>query len=151
VDLAKSFDTVWVKGLLYKLTVLNLLSYLVKNISLHLDCRRSKRPSSQPHPHVACGMEWPWDNSSPLCCLFYVNDIPTPSHRVELANYADEKALVGTSRSSSLVFFYLEAYLRRLERWLRDWRIAINVSKIIAVLFVNATRRIQNPRAVQFL
>jgi hypothetical protein len=32
---AKAFNTVWVKGLLYKLTVLSFTSYLVKNISLN--------------------------------------------------------------------------------------------------------------------
>jgi hypothetical protein len=33
LDVAKAFDTVWVKGLFYKLTVLNFPSYLVKTIS----------------------------------------------------------------------------------------------------------------------
>jgi hypothetical protein len=39
LDMAKAFDTIWVKGLLYKLTVLNFPSYLVKTISSYLDCR----------------------------------------------------------------------------------------------------------------
>jgi hypothetical protein len=39
LDVAKAFNTVWVKGLLYKLTVLNFPSYLVKTISSYLDCR----------------------------------------------------------------------------------------------------------------
>jgi hypothetical protein len=54
-------------------------------------------------------------------------------------------------RTTRLLVKYLEAFLGRLERWLRDWRIAINVSKITALLFVKAARRIQKPRAVQFL
>jgi hypothetical protein len=52
LDVAKAFDTVWVKGLLYKLTILNFPSYLMKTISQTLTAVRSKRPSSQPHPHV---------------------------------------------------------------------------------------------------
>jgi hypothetical protein len=44
----------------------------------------------------------------------------------------------------------MEAYLGRLERWLRDWMIAINVWKSTAALLVKAARRIQKPRAVQF-
>jgi hypothetical protein len=43
---------------------------------------------------------------------------------------------------------HLEAYLCRLEHWLRDRRISINVSKSTAMLF---TRRIQRPRPVHFL
>jgi hypothetical protein len=39
MDVDKAFDTVWVKGLLYKLTVLHFPSYLVKTISPYLDSR----------------------------------------------------------------------------------------------------------------
>jgi hypothetical protein len=65
---------------------------------------------------------------SPLLFSLYVNDIITPSRHVELAQYADDTALVATSRSPSLLVGYLEAYLGRPERWLRDWRIDIKVS-----------------------
>jgi hypothetical protein len=43
-DLAKTFDIVWVKVLLYKLTVLSFPSYLVKTISSCLDCRMFQTP-----------------------------------------------------------------------------------------------------------
>jgi hypothetical protein len=88
---------------------------------------------------------------SPVLFSLYVNDIPTPSHHVELTRYADDTAVVATSRSSSLLLGYLEAYLVRLERWLWNWKFAINTSKSTAVLFVKAARSIQEPRAVQFL
>jgi hypothetical protein len=88
---------------------------------------------------------------SPMLFSLYVNDIMTPSRHVELAQYADDTALVATSRIPSLLVGYLVDYLGRLERWLRDWRIAINVSKSTDVLFVKAARRIQKPRAVLFL
>jgi hypothetical protein len=81
----------------------------------------------------------------------YVNDIPTPSRYVELAQYADDTAVAATSRSPSLLVGYLEAYLGRLEHWLRDWRIAIIVSKSTAVIFVKAARRFRKPRPVEFL
>jgi hypothetical protein len=88
--------------------------------------------------------------SSVLLSL-YVNDIPTPSRRVYLAQYADDTALVATSRSPSLLVRYMEAYLGRLEHWQRDRRITINMSKSTAVLFVHAARRIQKPRQCYFL
>jgi hypothetical protein len=68
----------------------------------------------------------------------YVNDMPT-SHHVQLALSADDTALMATSRSPSLIFNYLEAYLCRLEHWLRDWR----------MLFTR--RRSQRPRPILFL
>jgi hypothetical protein len=55
------------------------------------------------------------------------------------------------SRMPTLLVGYLEAYLGRLERCRRDWRLAINVSKSIALIFVSAARRIQKPKAVHFL
>jgi hypothetical protein len=46
---------------------------------------------------------------------------------------------------------YQEAYLGRLDLWLRNWRIAINVSKSMAVLFTKAAKGDWRPRPVQFL
>jgi hypothetical protein len=74
--------------------------------------------------------------------------MPTPSRHVEVL-YADDTALVATSRICSLLGNYLEAYLCKLEHWLWDWRISINVSKSTAMVFT--TRRIQSPRLIQFL
>jgi hypothetical protein len=39
----------------------------------------------------------------------------------------------------------MESYLIDLERWLREWRIDMNVSKSTAVLFTKAGRRIPKP------
>jgi hypothetical protein len=85
---------------------------------------------------------------SPVLFSLYVNDMTAPSHHVELALYADDAALIATSRSPLLLVSYLETYLNRLELWLRDWRIAINVSKSTAVLLAKTTRCIQRPRPV---
>jgi hypothetical protein len=77
--------------------------------------------------------------------------MPDPSCHVELALYADNMAIIATSRKSALLIGYLETYLSDLERWLREWRIAINVSKSNAILFAKAAWRIPRPRLVQFL
>jgi hypothetical protein len=67
LHVTKAFGTVWVEGLLYKLTILNFPSYLVKTFIFIT--ARSKRPSNQPLPHVVpCGLEWPRADSSPPCC-----------------------------------------------------------------------------------
>jgi hypothetical protein len=44
LDLAKAFNTVWIEGLLYKLTILNLPSYLVHTISSYLRGRTFEEP-----------------------------------------------------------------------------------------------------------
>jgi hypothetical protein len=67
--------------------------------------------------------------------------MPSPSHHVELALYADD-----TARRPALLVKYLETYLSALERWLSKWRIAINVSKSSAMLFVKTGRRVPQLR-----
>ena len=69
-----------------------------------------------------------------------------PSCHVELALYADDTTIIVTSRKPMLLVSYLEAYLSNLQRWLSEWRIAINVSKSSAIIFARAGRRFIQPR-----
>jgi len=46
----------------------------------------------------------------------YVNDMPSPSHHVELALYADDTDMIATSRKPTLLTSYLESYLNELQR-----------------------------------
>jgi hypothetical protein len=76
----------------------------------------------------------------------YVNNMPFPSRHVELAVCADDTAVIATFRKPALLVSLLESYLAELELWLRKWRITMNVSKSMAMLFTR--RRIQTPRPV---
>ena len=76
----------------------------------------------------------------------YVNDIPVPSLHAELALKADNTTVIATSRKTALFVSYLESFLAALELCLRNWRITINVSKSMAMLFT--CWRIQTPRSV---
>ena len=80
-DLAKAFDSVWIEGLLFKLTILEFPSYLVKLVTSYLhsrtivavfqavtsSCRLMRAGVAQ------VGV------ISPVLFSLYVNDIPTPS------------------------------------------------------------------------
>ena len=65
---------------------------------------------------------------TPILFSLYVNVMPSPSHHVYLALYADDTAIIPTSRKLTMLVSYLESYLNELQRWLSEWRIAINVS-----------------------
>jgi hypothetical protein len=146
LDVAKAFDTVWVKGLLYKLTILKFQFYLAKIISSYLDYRTYQTSFQSATCQSMLAGVTQGGLVSPVQLSLYVCDIPTPSGHVELAKYAEDMALVATSRSPSLLVCYLLAYHRRLGHWLWDWRLAINVSKKTAVVFDKAARSIQKPR-----
>jgi hypothetical protein len=129
LDVAKAFDTEWVDGVLYKLTNLNFPSYLVKTISSYLKGRTfeaSFQTATSTTRRMRAGVAQ--GGITPVLFSLYVNDMPTPSRHVELALYADDTAVIGTSRQTALLVKYLETYLSDRERYLSEWRIAINVS-----------------------
>jgi len=105
---------------------------------------RSVLPNSHIHQSSHAGWRSSWWNF-PVLFSLYVKDMPSPSRDVELDLYADDTAIIATSRQPALLVKYLETYLSDLERWLSKWRIAINVSKSSAMLFAKTGRRIQNP------
>ena len=150
LDVAKANDTVWIDGLLYKLTLLNFPSYIVLIISSYL--RRPDVRSVVPDGHVISSWHESWGGSggliSPVLFSLYVNDMLSPSHHVELALYADDTAIIATSRIPTMLVSYLESYLNDLQRWLSESRIAINVSKSTAIIFARAGRRFIQPRPV---
>jgi len=78
----------------------------------------------------------------------YVNNMPSPSHHVELALYSDT-AIIATSSKPTLLVSYMESYLNYLQRWLSELRIDINVSKSTAKIFARAGRRFIQPRPVK--
>jgi hypothetical protein len=148
LDVVKAFDTVWVDGLAYKLMALNFPSYLVKTIHSYLQCRTfeaSLQAATTSHPGMRAAVAQ-GGLVSPVLFSLYVNDMPVPSHYVELALYADDTAVITTSRKPALLVSYPESYLAEIELWLRKWRIAIIVSKSMAMLFTR--RRIQTHRPV---
>lgn len=79
----------------------------------------------------------------------YVNDMPLPSRHVDLALYAGNTTVIATSRLPALLVKYLETYLSVRERWLRERRFTLIVSKSTAVFFAKADRRIQTLRPVE--
>jgi hypothetical protein len=149
-DVDKAFDTVWIDGLLYKLTLLNFPSYIVHTIQSYPKYRtfeasfQTVTSSRRIMPVVVAqgGL------ISPVLFSLYVNDMLSHSHHVELAFNADDTHIIATSRKPTLLGSYLEAYVNNLQRWLTEWRIAINVSKSTAIIFACAGRRFIQPRPV---
>jgi len=135
--MAKAFDTVWIDGLLYKLTLLNFPSYIVHTTSSYLRDRTfevSFQMATSSRRGMRAGLAQGGLISPVLFCL-YVNNMPPPSHHFKLALYTDNTAIIATSHMPTLLVSYLESYLNDLQQWLSEWRIAINVSKSTAIIF----------------
>jgi len=120
LDVDKALDTVWVEGLLYKLTVLHFPLYLVHIISSYLRSRTfeaSFLTATSSRLGMRAGVAQ-GGFISPVLFNLYVNDMPKPSHHVELALYAEDTAIIATSRTPVLLVSFLQSYLSHLERWL---------------------------------
>ena len=113
----EAFDTVWIDGLLYKLTLHKFLSYIVQTISFHLK-DRTFEASFQTATSSRLGMRNGVAQGgliSPVLSSLYVNDMRPHSHYVELALYAEDTAIIATSRKMTLLVSYLETYLNDIQ------------------------------------
>jgi hypothetical protein len=100
LDVAKAFDTAWVDGLAYTLMALKFPSYLVKTIQSYLRSRTfeaSFQAATSSHRQMRARVAQ-GGFISPVLFSLYVNDIHVPSRHVELALYADDTAVIATSR-----------------------------------------------------
>jgi len=148
-DRSEPMAVVWIDSLLYKLTLLNFPSYLFIKIPSYLQGQTfeaSFQTATSSHRGMWAGVVQ-GELISPVLFSLYANDMPSPSHHVELPLYKDYTAITATSRKPTLLVRYLESYLD-LRRWLGEWRIAINISKSTAIIFARAGRRFIQPRPV---
>jgi len=81
LDVVKAFDTVWIDGLLYRLTLLNLAYYIVHTICSYLR-GRTFEASFQTVTSFRRGMRAGVAQGgliSPVLFSLYINDMPSPS------------------------------------------------------------------------
>jgi hypothetical protein len=150
LDVYKTFDTVWIDGFLYKLTLLNFPSYILPTISSYLRSRTFEA-SFETATSSGRGMRAGVAQGGLICPVLFslfVN-MSSPSNHVELALFADDTAVKATSRMPTRLVSYLESYINDLQRWLSEWRITINVSKSSAITLAGAGRRFIQPRPVK--
>jgi len=91
LDVAKAFDTVWIDSLLYNLTLLNLPSYTVHTISSYLRGRTFEASFQTASRRGMRAGVAQGGLISPVLLSLYVKDMPSTSHHVDLALYADER------------------------------------------------------------
>lgn len=136
LDIAQAFDRVWHQGLIYKLIKYNFPLYLIQTIQSYLSDR-----SFEVHHGSAISTTRLIEAGVPQGSILgptlfnlFINDLPqTP--QISLSLYADDTALVAQSLNGSLATKYLQTALDNLEEYYERWRIKINVSKSVAVLF----------------
>ena len=142
-DIAKAFDKVWHKGLIYKLYQLGVPDRLVVILRDFLSNRtfryRIDGTLSSAHP-IKAGVPQ-GSVLSPILFTLYTSDIPKNKH-VQLALFADDTAIYCSGRSPAAIVRHLQAYCNTLGVWTRLWRIELHPDKSQAILFSSPRRRL---------
>ena len=139
LDIEKAYDTVWIYGLLYKLIVFKLPTYLLfifkaflegRSFSFHLNEALSY-PKTTP-----AGLLQGAVLSTTLFAL-HISDMPHHSHTL-LALYADDTAILAQSWRTDTIVNRLTHATSMLLRYFTKWKLQVNIHKTEAILF---TRR----------
>jgi hypothetical protein len=136
LDIEKAYDTVWINGLLYKLILFKLPTYLIFIIKGFLTDRSftvrltdafsipKNTPSGLPQGAVLSTTHF----------AIYISDIPHPP-QTQLALYADDTALLTQSWRTDTIVRRLTHAMTLLHRYFTKWKLQVNIHKTMAILF----------------
>lgn len=137
--MTQAFDKVWHLGLLSKIkcslpyALYEILkSYLTNRHFLvkYGDATTPLQPISSGVPQGSV--------LGPVLYLIYTADLPTTRNTV-LATFADDTVIMASHHDPIVASRHLQNHLRKIEDWIKTWRIRVNPQKSVQVTFT--TRR----------
>jgi hypothetical protein len=130
---------VWHGGLLHKMYIMNLPTYLIKITESFLSNRTFKsrvddllstpRSIRAGVPQGSC--------LSPTLYLIFTNDVPL-LRQVKISLFADDTMFHTSNKNKKMAIHRLQNQLSLAADWFTKWRLKINATKTIAVLFSKA-------------
>ena len=137
LDVQKAFDNVWHNGLVFKLLRLQFPSYLVKLIASYLSQRTSKVVIGNivSSTYSNCAGVPQGSVLGPLLYNLYTSDLPTLRNHTSLSLYADDTAILYSSKNYNFLRGGLQRALDTFIGYLNDWKIRVNPSKTQTIVF----------------
>jgi hypothetical protein len=148
LDIEKAYDTVWVRGLIYKLITFKFPGYLIYFLHSYLTDRSfavNISGSYSPTKLLPAGLPQ-GAVLSPILFTIYTADMPRPPH-IHLALFADDTAIYAQSWRTDTISRRIANAVDRLISYFDRWRLKVNISKTDAILFTK--RRPRNPTPIQ--
>ena len=131
-DLSKAFDTVWHKGLLFKLEALGVVKDALAWVASYLRDRRQRvriGSSFSTWQRVPAGVPQ-GSVLGPLLFLCYTFDLPSSVRPpVDCDQFADDTALVSAAPCLQDAISALQETINSTGEWLRNWRLSANTEK----------------------
>ncbi|GFU02652.1 RNA-directed DNA polymerase from mobile element jockey [Trichonephila clavipes] len=126
LDVEKAFDRVWHDGLIFKMIKLNFPSYIIHLINSYLSDRtlQVKILATLSRIETVSAESPQGSNLSPMLYNIYTHDFPT-TPTVDVCLFADDAVIIAQACNPDMVRRYLQQYLKKLQSWLRKWRIKI--------------------------
>ncbi|GBN42033.1 putative RNA-directed DNA polymerase from transposon BS [Araneus ventricosus] len=136
LGIAKTFDKVWMEGLIHKLISYKFPQYIIEIIQSYLKNRHFtvlvKNSDSIPRKLQAGVPQG--GILGPIIFVLFMNDIPQVRN-IMISLYADDTAILSQGKTPDKTIVPLQNYLKNLAAWLVRWKIKLNVGKTEAILF----------------
>ena len=142
LDIEKAFDTVWHKGLIFKLYQYKFPSYILKLLISYLKNRIFRTVVNNAHSDeqkVSAGVPQ-GSILGPVLFIYYINDIPRKEN-TKIAVFADDTAIFASSWDKNAAVRRIQNHIDELEPYFDKWKIKTNADKFELVIF--AHRRIK--------
>ena len=152
MDIQKAFDKVWHKGLIYKMSKLNLpvrmgkwIKDSVEGSQFYVKVGKEKSDLYNVTAGVFQGRIL-----SPLLFSIYINDIElinkTPTNKVDTLMFADDIFSLTADHNIRRLFILMQQYLDKTEKWFKLWRMKLSAHKCYYSIFTkgNVSRRIKD-------
>lgn len=143
LDINKAFDSVWHRGLLYKLAKLETPEYLIHIVKEFIEDRilRIKINSTYSDEFIPLQGVPQGSPLSPLLYNIYCHDIfyhSSPNSYV--LQYADDTALVSHENTKEKAIEKLQNMTEQIEDWFQKWRLKQNPTKSQLIIFYHTPK-----------
>lgn len=144
LDVAQAFDKVWLKGLLYKLIMIETPPYLLNTIASFISNRTFCVRINSCLSNIKQAKAGIPQGSilGPVLFNIFLHDIPHPPSAT-MAMYADDTAIITQHENIDTAAQALQEAIVSLQEYFKKWQITLNPSKCETKIFT--LRRPQNP------
>lgn len=136
LDISQAFDRVWHQGLLFKLkSAIPHAHYRVLESYLQDRYFLVKFRNDVTKLHLIQAGVPQGSVLGPVLYQIYTADIPWNASNTVIATYADDTALLATSKNPTTASRRLQESLNSVQEWMRKWRVKANETKSTHVTF----------------